>query len=101
VGGIRDTFGDSTENGARQSRAPLRALARTRAPAERPVFLTTNSRGDDPNALASVEKYRFGPIQFDSFFVSAVRHADEQLSGSWNKTIEWLDFTGSLSRRGV
>src|SRR5438552_1521905 len=29
--------GNSAENGARQSRAPLRALARTRAPAERPV----------------------------------------------------------------
>src|SRR6266480_3127633 len=32
-------FGDSIENGARQSRAPLRAVARTRTPAERPVSL--------------------------------------------------------------
>src|SRR5207248_6954250 len=32
-------FGDSIENRARQSRAPLRAMARTRAPAERPVSL--------------------------------------------------------------
>src|SRR5437016_14673196 len=31
--------GDSIENGARQSRAPLRAVARTRASAERPVSL--------------------------------------------------------------
>src|SRR6266403_3721152 len=32
-------FGDSIENGTRQGRAPLRAVARTRAPAERPVSL--------------------------------------------------------------
>src|SRR5437870_3553102 len=32
-------FGDTIENGARQSRAPLRAVARTRASAERPVSL--------------------------------------------------------------
>src|SRR2546423_11785729 len=32
-------FGDAIENGPRQSRAPLRAVARTRAPAERPVSL--------------------------------------------------------------
>src|SRR6478672_12209473 len=31
--------GDPIENGTRQSRAPLRAVARTRAPAERPVSL--------------------------------------------------------------
>src|SRR5438046_5451818 len=31
--------GDTIENGTRQSRAPLRAVARTRAPAERPVSL--------------------------------------------------------------
>src|SRR6266581_2619946 len=31
--------GDAIENGTRQSRAPLRAVARTRAPAERPVSL--------------------------------------------------------------
>ncbi len=31
--------GDAIENGTRQSRAPLRAVARTRAPAERPGFL--------------------------------------------------------------
>jgi hypothetical protein len=32
-------FGDTIENGARQGRAPLRAVARTRASAERPVSL--------------------------------------------------------------
>src|SRR5437773_8909097 len=32
-------IGDAIENGTRQSRAPLRAVARTRAPAERPVSL--------------------------------------------------------------
>src|SRR5437868_15224871 len=37
-------FGDSIENGARQSRAPLRAVARTRAPAERPVSLEDQVR---------------------------------------------------------
>src|SRR5438034_7050145 len=31
--------GDAIENGTGQSRAPLRAVARTRAPAERPVSL--------------------------------------------------------------
>src|ERR1043166_5766533 len=31
--------GDAIENGTRQSRAPLRAVAGTRAPAERPVSL--------------------------------------------------------------
>src|SRR5438874_13500836 len=31
--------GDAIKNGTRQSRAPLRAVARTRAPAERPVSL--------------------------------------------------------------
>src|SRR6266478_8610464 len=31
--------GDAIENGTRQSRAPLRAVARTRASAERPVSL--------------------------------------------------------------
>src|SRR5207248_3490603 len=31
--------GDAIENGTRQSRAPVRAVARTRAPAERPVSL--------------------------------------------------------------
>src|SRR6476660_10083748 len=31
--------GDAIENGTRQSRAPLRTVARTRAPAERPVSL--------------------------------------------------------------
>src|SRR5881275_410475 len=35
--------GDAIENGTRQSRAPLRAVARTRAPAERPVSLETES----------------------------------------------------------
>jgi hypothetical protein len=41
-------FRDSIKNGARQSRAPLRALARTRAPAERTIALDK----------ASVEKFR-------------------------------------------
>src|SRR2546423_13314057 len=37
---LRDfRVGDAIENGTRQSRAPLRAVAGTRAPAERPVFL--------------------------------------------------------------
>src|SRR6266566_5539721 len=41
---LRDfRFGDAIENGTRQSRAPLRAVARTRAPAERPVFLDDQS----------------------------------------------------------
>src|SRR5437868_14441044 len=31
--------GDPIENGTRQSRAPLRPVARTRAPAERPITL--------------------------------------------------------------
>src|SRR5436189_5725849 len=35
--------GDSIENGARQSRAPLRAVARTRASTERPVSLDSAS----------------------------------------------------------
>ena len=37
-------FGDSIKNGARQGRAPLRAVARTRAPAERPVSLEDQVR---------------------------------------------------------
>src|SRR5258705_1712444 len=36
---------DAIENGTRQSRAPLRAVARTRAPAERPVFLDDHDLG--------------------------------------------------------
>src|SRR5437879_10289709 len=36
--------GDAIENGTRQSRAPLRAVARTRAPAERPVSLDDQAR---------------------------------------------------------
>src|SRR5438874_8561837 len=45
VGFLRETalgdfrVGDAIKNGTRQSRAPLRAVARTRAPAERPVSL--------------------------------------------------------------
>src|SRR5438874_13767884 len=35
--------GDAIENGTLQSRAPLRAVAGTRAPAERPVFLDDQS----------------------------------------------------------
>src|SRR5258708_39370245 len=39
--------GDAIENSTRQSRAPLRAVAGTRAPAERPVSV------DDPPRLIS------------------------------------------------
>ena len=38
-------FGDSIKNGTRQSRAPLRALARTRAAAERSVSLNECGSG--------------------------------------------------------
>src|SRR5438876_10525318 len=41
---LRDfRVGDAIENGTRQSRAPLRAVARTRGPAERPVSIDFTS----------------------------------------------------------
>src|SRR5439155_11333344 len=44
--------GDAIKNGTRQSRAPLRAVARTRAPAERPVSLDDRITGCLPCRLA-------------------------------------------------
>src|SRR6266404_4652885 len=54
--------GDSIENRARQSRAPLRAVARTRAPAERPASL------DDQAHAKRSSPADGGQEKYESFF---------------------------------
>ena len=45
------------ESGTRQSRAPLRALAGTRAPAERPISLKFRFLHHVPLAMASLQAF--------------------------------------------
>src|SRR5439155_489296 len=54
--------GDAIKNGTRQSRAPLRAVARTRAPAERPVSLDECGSGLSAAILTWTDDLRVVPF---------------------------------------
>src|SRR5438874_11753486 len=60
--------GDAIKNGTRQSRAPLRAVARTRAPAGRPVSLDFASY-----IISRLQCMKLGAGDLHAHIVSAIR----------------------------
>src|SRR5436305_13054838 len=79
-------FGDSIKNGTRQSRAPLRAVARTRAPAERPVSLDDRITYCLPCRLACLAEIAGGGSR-DS---CAAAHGSAQAGRSYSARVEFV-----------